>query len=181
MATESKTGHAGGHLTVSSPGSTTNGQFTDQELFAPVRGHTSRAKAGITTLSHRSHSRHGDDGPAAAHLRSGLIGLIAYGVWVHATTDTGHPGATRGTRRQGRAVRLLHSDRRGRNGDPLHDQAALRRTPEGGAALLARSGHGAFRLFQFVERLCRTIRGGSRRIDLDTQVNASASFQRRIS
>ena len=35
------------------------------------------------------------------------------------------------------------------------------------------------RLFQFVERLCRTVRAPiPRRIDLDTQVNASASFRR---
>ena len=178
MATESETSLAQGTPDGLRAGSAANGQFTDQELFAPFEGARLEPnrisplyRIGLVLVMAMM--------VLLPLIYVGLIGLIAYGVWVHAANNTGILTATHGSR--GGKVALL---------------AYLTPIVAGATAILfmikplfaARPKEGPRysldpatepRLFQFVERLCRTVRAPiPRRIDLDTQVNASASFRR---
>lgn len=177
-ATESATSLAQGTPDGLSTGSAANGQLTDQELFAPFERERLEPnpisplyRIGLVLVMAMM--------VLLPLIYVGLIGLIAYGVWVHAANNTGILTATHGSR-GGKGALLVYC------------------TPivAGVTAILfmikplfaARAKEGPRysldpatepRLFQFVERLCRTVRAPvPRRIDLDTQVNASASFRR---
>ena len=161
-----------------SAGSAANGQLTDQELFAPFES-TRLEPNRISPLYRIGLVLVMAMMVLLPLIYIGLIGLIAYGVWVHAVNDTSLLTGTRGSR--GGKIALL---------------AYFTPIVAGATAILfmikplfaPRPKEGRRysldpamqpRLFQFVERLCRIVRAPvPGRIDLDTQVNASASFRR---
>ncbi len=161
-----------------SAGSAANGQLTDQELFAPfesARLEPNRIsplyRIGLVLVMAMM--------VLLPLIYVGLIGLIAYGVWVHAVNDTSLLAGTRGSR-GGKFGALAYFT-------PILAGAAAilfmikplfaPRPKEGRRYSLDPAMQP--RLFQFVERLCRIVRAPvPGRIDLDTQVNASASFRR---
>jgi Zn-dependent protease with chaperone function len=110
-----------------------------------------------------------------------LIAAMAYGVWYHMTQNTFilEGGGGRGSGR-GRLLAYLGPLVMGCVGivfmiKPLF---APRAKPTPRHSLDPKDQP---LLFQFVERLCRTVRAPiPRRIDVDTQVNASASFRRGV-
>jgi Zn-dependent protease with chaperone function len=159
-------------------GAAATGQLTDRELFAPfenARLEPNRIsplyRIGLVLVMTMM--------VLLPLIYFGLIGLIGYGVWFHATSHTGIVSAAHGSR-GGKGALFVY----------------LTPIVAGATAILfmikplfaprAKDGPRYSldpptqpRLFQFVERLCRTVRAPvPKRIDLDTQVNASASFRR---
>ena len=110
----------------------------------------------------------------------GLIGLIACGVWVHAVNDTSLLTGTRGSR-GGKVAALAYFTPivAGATAILFMIKPLFAPRPKEGRRYSLDPAMQP-RLFQFVERLCRIVRAPvPGRIDLDTQVNASASFRRR--
>ncbi len=155
-----------------------NGQLTDQELFAPfesARLEPNRIsplyRIGLVLVMAMM--------VLLPLIYVGLIGLIAYGVWVHMTNNTGILTAGHGTR-GGRGALLVYFTPivAGATAILFMIKPLFAPRPKE-APRYSLDPAMEPRLFQFVQRLCRTVRAPiPRRIDLDTQVNASASFRR---
>jgi Zn-dependent protease with chaperone function len=177
-ATESATNAAQGMRTGVAEGSATNGQLTDQELFAPfenARLEPNRIsplyRIGLILVMAMM--------VLLPLIYFGLISLIAYGVWFHATNNTGILTAAQGAR-GGKGALFVYLT------PIVAGVTAIVFMIKPLFAPRAKDGPRYSldpvtqpRLFQFVERLCRAVRAPvPRRIDLDAQVNASASFRR---
>ena len=155
-----------------------NGQLTDQELFAPfesARLEPNRIsplyRIGLVLVMAMM--------VLLPLVYVGLIGLIAYGVWVHMTNNMGILTAAHGSR-GGRGALLVYCTPivAGATAILFMIKPLFAPRPKE-APRYSLDPAREPRLFQFVERLCRTVRAPiPRRIDLDTQVNASASFRR---
>ncbi len=161
-----------------SAGSAANGQLTDQELFAPfenARLEPNRIsplyRIGLVLVMAMM--------VLLPLLYLGLIGLIAYGVWFHATNDTGILTSARGSGGSKGALFVYFTPIvAGITAIVFMIKPLFAPRPKDGPRYSLDPATQP-RIFRFVERLCRTVRAPvPRRIDLDSQVNASASFRR---
>jgi Zn-dependent protease with chaperone function len=113
-------------------------------------------------------------------LYLGLIAVIGYGVWYHATENTQILNSAHG--RNGRAAIVMYLGPIVVGGVGIVFMIKPLFAPRGQRSksfTLEMSDQPL--LFRFVERLCHTVRAPMpRRIALDSQVNASASFRRGV-